>query len=127
MAILLQSKVLLNNRKINAFALDDYGNTALHYAAAVDFQDFVHVAHFVSVRQYSQRPTIRKKSVGGTIGCMDLLIQEGLDMGKQNDAGATPELGPSPSGDLERWWYEKWQNKHKKPRTILWLRQMLSP
>ncbi|CAM6115869.1 unnamed protein product [Calypogeia fissa] len=63
--------------------------------------------------------TPQEKSLGGIIGCIDLLIQAGLDMEQPNKSGEPPRLGLSAPNELTKWWYDKLVKQSQEAKTDL--------
>lgn len=49
----------------------------------------------------------KRKSLGTIIGCIELLMQAGLDMDQTDLFGRTTQLRTSAPEELTRWWYDK--------------------
>ncbi|XP_073385704.1 uncharacterized protein [Physcomitrium patens] len=105
-------QMLLASDRIDPFAVDQQGNTALHYAARA-FDDEFHEMRcltpvdYVSMHHFRHKPPHRTKPSFEVIGCMELLLQAGLDMNQQNVDGCAPELSGRTPEPVRQWWYEK--------------------
>ena len=97
---------------MNPHATDVQGNTALHYAAKAFDNDFNEIYFFtsvdyVSIKHFRLKLPKKDKRPSEVIGCMELLMQAGLDMNKTNLDGYCPELSSRTPEDVRQWWYEK--------------------
>ena len=102
-------KALLKNKKIDPFGVDSDGNTALHYAhMSFNYEDGYVLWKYVNVTQrFGNLPVDDSKNYAGIIGCIDLLLQAGLDMDQPNNEGKTPHFPSQTPPDVQRWWYDK--------------------
>lgn len=105
-------QMLLASDRINPFSLDQQCNTALHYAARAFDDEFHEMRHltpvdYVSMDHFRYNPPRRTKPSFEVIGCMELLLQAGLDMNQQNVDGCAAELNEKTPEPVRQWWYEK--------------------
>ncbi|CAM6083527.1 unnamed protein product [Calypogeia fissa] len=120
-------KAILESGEIDPHAKDEDGNTALHYAAGwevnlLDSNAFVSLHVFIEAKRRNPKLddlTPQEKSLGGTIGCIDLLIQAGLDMEQPNDSGEPPRPGLSAPNELTTWWFDKLAKQSQEAKTNL--------
>ncbi|CAM6115867.1 unnamed protein product [Calypogeia fissa] len=125
----LAVKAILESGEIDPHAKDGFGDTALHYAAGWEVHsNLLHRSVFVSLDHYieakKRNPMLEdstppEKSLGGIIGCIDLLIQAGLDMEQPNKAREPPRLGLSAPNELTTWWYDKLTKQSEEAKTNL--------
>lgn len=113
-------KVLLACEKINPLSLDHHGNTALHYAtSACAYSEVYNACDFINLSHFKSRPPGKIKTLGGIIGCIDSLMQSGLDMERQNHRYETPQLASSTPEQVHQWWYKKMVQQRREIKSDL--------
>lgn len=139
-------QVFLDNEDFDPLALDELNNTALHHAVAgrhVPFAlhliDFVGCKHFLqniqskspydvedvpnrlhmSAGEGQEAGRSGQNSYGRRQGCINMLLQAGVDAGKKNRDGDTARPGPEAHESFVTWWYEKVAKETSESRTNL--------
>jgi hypothetical protein len=114
-------KVLLNSDKIDPFALDSVGNTALHYVVRhLLIRDVYGPWECMNLFQWNSYDFHKMRMPRNFVGikaCIDLLLQAGLDMDKQNKLGEVPITGPPIPDDVQEWWYDKVASELQETKT----------
>ncbi|KAL3679538.1 hypothetical protein R1sor_022494 [Riccia sorocarpa] len=116
-------RILLESGRFDTHFVDEEGNTLLH--AAVECKD--HESTPVMLLDYAKIPDERFKKLdereqssakdqqkekqrlleSRRQGCVNLLLQEGLDIWQKNNSGTIPDPGPNASPDYNLWWYQE--------------------
>ncbi|KAL3695463.1 hypothetical protein R1sor_009539 [Riccia sorocarpa] len=110
--------VILNSKKFDPLVEDLDGNNPLHYAAYAREAITVLTPHLLDIpNSYSPLVAQVKTSSGSTQnpaasasrrqGCINLLLQAGIDIWKTNKEGNIADPGIRASPEACSWWYEK--------------------
>ncbi|KAJ7568557.1 hypothetical protein O6H91_01G037800 [Diphasiastrum complanatum] len=108
-------RMILETRKFDPIVTDShYGSTPLHWAvnAALIEEDFRGLEDFVDVQGLQSAYKLRRSrptpiGYSGKKGCVNLLLQAGLDIWHCDKEGKIPNPGSNALEDSRTWWYEK--------------------
>ncbi|KAL3678490.1 hypothetical protein R1sor_021446 [Riccia sorocarpa] len=128
-------RIILETGKFDPHFVDaEKGNTLLHPAARCEATtflpamliDYVEIPEkFSSNSGVEQRPMIKDQQSekeerhheSRRQGCVNLLLQEGLDIWETNKSGRIPGPGPKASPEYSLWWYEKLAHETQDQKT----------
>ncbi|KAL3682238.1 hypothetical protein R1sor_000260 [Riccia sorocarpa] len=115
-------RLVLETGKFDTQCQDQYGNTPLHAAVRCEgpvslpamLIDFVEIPkecpHGSRDLEQSSMTTPQQREShheSRRQGCINLLLQEGLDIWETNKSGKIPDPGPKASPGYSLWWYER--------------------
>ncbi|KAL3679541.1 hypothetical protein R1sor_022497 [Riccia sorocarpa] len=118
-------RILLESGQFDTHFVDEEGNTLLH--AVVECKDVAVGSTPVMLLDYAEIPDERFKKLDDREqssaedqqkekqrllesrrqGCVNLLLQEGLDIWQKNYSERIPDPGPNASPDYILWWYQE--------------------
>ncbi|KAL3679539.1 hypothetical protein R1sor_022495 [Riccia sorocarpa] len=126
-------RIILESGKFDPHYVNGDGNTLLH--AAVECKDLQSTP--VMLIDYAEIPSTRFEKLhdreqssamdqqkdkqrlleSRRQGCVNLLLQEGVDIWQKNNSGRIPDPGPNASPDYNLWWYQEQRRETQDQKT----------